>query len=134
MSNNFPNLLETKLDEKNLAKLKALENPSISDFLKECIELCNPDKVFIRTDSNEDIEYIRARSLALGEEKNLLVSGHTYHFDGINDQARDKKNTRYLLEKDYILGQSLNSIDAEEGRAEVKGYLKDIQDLTVGSH
>ncbi len=126
MSHGFSDLLESKLDEKSLAKLNALENPFISDFLRECIELCNPDKVFVRNDSKEDVEYVRQRSLALGEEKNLLISGHTYHFDGINDQARDKKNTRYLLEKDSELSQSLNSIDAEEGRAEVKEYLKDI--------
>ena len=32
-----------------------------------------------------------------GGEKSLATDGHTSHFDGSKDQARDKANTKYLL-------------------------------------
>ena len=87
--------MQNKLDKNNLDKLTALENPTLINFIGEYIELCNPKSVFVRTDSKEDIEYIRAKTISLGEETPLKTQGHTIHFDGKADQARDKKNTKY---------------------------------------
>ncbi|MHC5060446.1 MAG: phosphoenolpyruvate carboxykinase (GTP) [Planctomycetota bacterium] len=125
MADNVKELLKAKLDEANLAKLFALENPKMHAFVAEAIELTQPESVFVCTDSDEDIAYIKARAIETSEEMPLSTEGHTYHFDGYNDQARDKANTKYLLSADKDLGVSLNSTEKEAGTKEVRGFLKD---------
>ncbi len=116
-------ILREKLTEAGLRKLLALENPRLNRFIAEAIRLCEPDSVYFCDDSDEDAEYVRRTAQALGEEKPLAQAGHTIHFDGIGDQARDKKNTRFLVPKGMNLG-NLNSVEREAGLAEVKGFLK----------
>ena len=119
-------LLKAKLKDDNYEKLMALPNPKLHQFVADAVELCNPDSVFVCTDSPQDIRYIRAMAVERGEEARLAVEGHTIHFDGFHDQARDRENTKYLLPPGIDLGERLNSIDKEEGLAEVKGILEDI--------
>jgi phosphoenolpyruvate carboxykinase (GTP) len=119
-------LLESVLDADNLRKLLALENPRLLCFVGESIELCKPKSVFVCSDSAEDIAFIRQLALDRGEERPLTTSGHTIHFDGPNDQARDKAATRYLVAPGVDLGASLNTVDKAEGLAEVKGFLSEI--------
>ena len=121
---NSKELLKKKLNAENFAKLSAVENQKMYDFLADAIKLANPDSVFVCTDTEEDITYLRQQSVKLGEEKTLAMAGHTYHFDGYNDQARDKARTKYLLDADSKLGKNLNSIEKSEGTAEVQGFLK----------
>lgn len=122
---NSEQILKTKLSEENFEKLSALENPKLHKFVADAVELANPDSVFVCTDSPEDIQYIRDLALKTGEEKNLATKGHTVHFDGYNDQARDKSQTKYLLPEGSQLGESLNSTERQAGIEEVQGYLKD---------
>jgi phosphoenolpyruvate carboxykinase (GTP) len=120
------NFLKEKLDQKNFQKLESLSNPNLFNFIAEFIELCNPSSVFVRTDSEEDISYIRKKAKETGEEKALAKKGHTVHFDGYNDQARDKKKTKYLLNQKVLEKSRLNSIKKEEGVEEINSILKDI--------
>jgi len=123
---NYSGFLKEKLTKENFEKLSALKNDAVINFVGECVELCNPSSVFVRTDSKEDIDYIRKKSLELGEEKNLGIKGHTYHFDGYYDQARDKENTRYLVSKADSSLSDLKTIDKEKGVQEVKGIMNNI--------
>jgi phosphoenolpyruvate carboxykinase (GTP) len=109
----------------NLEKLTAIKNAKMHAFVAEAIELTNPDSVVVFTDSKEDLDTIREKSKNGGGEHSLTMEGHTYHFDGPKDQARDKANTKYLLPEGMDLGESLNSTDKATGLAEVKGFLKD---------
>ncbi len=84
-----------------------------------------PDSVFVCTISAKDIRYIREQAVAMNEEKPLVTRGHTIHFDGIQDQGRDREVTRYLVPKTDSLNKALRQIDREEGLAEVRGLLKD---------
>jgi len=52
------------------------------------------------------------------------MAGHTCHFDGYHDQARDKAQTKYLLSPGSELGESLNSIEKSAGVKEVRDFLK----------
>ena len=124
MQGNYNTILTERLDAKNLSRLMALPNPKLHEFIAEAIELCNPAAVFVCTDSAEDIARIRRRAVELGEEKPLIMPGHTVHFDGYFDQGRDKEVTRYLIPPGLDLGANLNSIGREEGLAEIKGLLK----------
>ena len=116
-------ILRDSLSENDYQKLMGIPNPKLHAFLADAIELCNPDSVFVCTDAPEDIAYIRKRTVEAGEEQSLAIEGHTVHFDGIKDLARDKGNTKYLVPPGIELGRHLNSIPKEEGLAEVRGYL-----------
>jgi phosphoenolpyruvate carboxykinase (GTP) len=122
---NVIQLLKQKLTTENYDKLTALNNPKMHAFVADAIELAGPDSVFVCTDSPDDIAYIRDLAVKNGEESPLNIPGHTYHFDGYNDQARDKARTKYLLPPGSELGESLNSIDKAEGVQEVRSFLKD---------
>ncbi len=118
--------LKERLDEKDLEKLRKIDNPGLHDFIAHYIELCNPESVFVCDDSEQDKEYIRQAAIKNGEEAKLAIEAQTVHFDGYYDQARDKKQTKFLVPKGVDLGPNLNTIDKEEGLKELQGILKDI--------
>lgn len=117
-------LEEMVLDETNRKKLKELNNPHVFQVVEEYIKHCQPSKVRVLTGSNEDISYIRGLALKNGEEAKLNMDGHTIHFDGINDQGRDTKNTRILVPKGVKLSDFINQLDRETGLKEVLGLLE----------
>jgi phosphoenolpyruvate carboxykinase (GTP) len=118
-------LLKEKLTPQNHDRLIALNNPKMHKFVADAIELTSPDSVFVCTDLEADRAYIRELAIRTGEEIPLNIPGHTCHFDGYNDQARDKAQTKYLLPPDSKLGASLNSIEKSAGVEEVRSFLKD---------
>jgi phosphoenolpyruvate carboxykinase (GTP) len=117
--------LRPKLSQIDYQKLCAIPNPKVYQFIAEASELCNPERIFICSDSSGEIEYIRRQAIVTGEEKPLAIHGHTVHFDGEHDQGRDREVTKYLVPKGDLLSKALNQIDRDEGLAEVKGFLKD---------
>ena len=117
-------LFSKKMTAENLKKLQALDNAKLHAFVADAITLAEPDSVFVCTDAKEDIEYIRQLSLTNGEEKKLNTKGHTYHFDGYNDQGRDKEVTRYLLQPGDPLAKNANWIERTEGISEIRGLFK----------
>ncbi len=119
---NFQGGLIMDLSRENREKLNDLKNEYVLDVVQKAIKLCKPDKVKVITDSKEDIAYVRELALKTGEENKLNLKGHTYHFDGYYDQARDKENTRYLLTGGEDLGSGINSIEREKGLKEVLSY------------
>ena len=110
------------MDKINLGKLEELNNQHITKLIQEAIQLCKPLKVTIITDSKEDFAYVRELALNNGEEKKLKMEGHTIHFDGYDDQGRDKANTRYLLSKDVDWGINVNSIEKDKGLKEINSF------------
>ena len=118
-------ILKDRLTPENFEKLMALDNEKLHKFVADVVELANPASVFVVTDAPEDADKIRMLARNGGGEHPLTTEGHTYHFDGAKDQARDPGNTKYLLPKGKTLGESLNSTDKEEGTAEVLGFFKD---------
>jgi len=115
--------LQGNLDGEQLDKIRELGQADMVRFVADSLKLCKPATVFISTDYEEDRQYVRERAIALGEEKELDTPGHTYHFDGIRDQGRDKENTRYLLPPNVHLGEHINFSLREDGLAEVLGIL-----------
>ena len=122
----YKNVLKTKLDEKSYNKLEKINNVSLHQFIAKYIELCNPDKVFVCDHSEADINYIKERTLANGEEHKLAIEGHTYHFDSPLDQGRDKEHTNILVTPDMKLGSLISTRDRQEGITEIHEILKDI--------
>jgi phosphoenolpyruvate carboxykinase (GTP) len=121
---NTSELLKEKLTEEHYNRLTALKNSRMHKFIADAIELTGADSVYVCTDSDSDRDYIRRKAIKLGEEIALNLPGHTCHFDGYNDQARDKTRTKYLLPAGSDLGASLNSIEKQAGVEEVRDFLK----------
>ncbi len=117
-------LLKERMSGASLDRLLALDNAKLHDFVADAIELTTAASVYVCTDSDEDRVYIREQAIKTGEERPLDVPGHTCHFDGYYDQARDKAKTKYLLVSGSDLGASLNSIERREGIEEVRSFLK----------
>jgi phosphoenolpyruvate carboxykinase (GTP) len=116
--------LADKMDEQSHAKLAAIDNSKLHDFVKDAVELCEPDTVWVSDDSEEDIGKTRNQALELGEERKLGIEGHTIHYDGMFDQGRDRQATKYLVPEGDSLSKALNQIEREEGLEEVRGFLK----------
>lgn len=111
------------LDEQNLAKLKALDNPKVMQIVEKFVNHCKPAKVTVITDSQEDVDYVRELAIKNKEEKKLNMEGHTLHYDNYHDQARDKANTKVLLPKGKKISKHIKTIDKEEGLKEIMGFM-----------
>ena len=124
MNNSKEEIIWSKCTQDNYNKLIALDNPDIFSFLEEYVKLCSPKSVFIRSDSPSDADYIRRMAIECKDERPLKIRGHTVHFDGIYDQARDKKRTKYLVSQSSGLSSNLNTTERKEGLEEIKAILK----------
>jgi len=119
---------EEILSAENLKKLEELKNGEVLEIVKKYIKHCRPAKVTVITDSKEDINYLRELALKNGEEKKLSTEGHTIHFDGYYDQARDKANTKVLLSGKACLSKAVNCGDRDEGLKEVMGFMDGVME------
>ncbi|HHU36948.1 MAG TPA: phosphoenolpyruvate carboxykinase (GTP), partial [Treponema sp.] len=123
----YDELLKGLMDEKSFNKLTALKNPKVMDFIGSFAEHCEPASLYICDDSKEDNLYVRKKALDLGEELQMANSTQTIHWDGYGDQARDKKNTTFMVKKENLERmKSLNSVEYEEGLAEIMSVSKGI--------
>ncbi len=118
--------LKKRLEEEHSQKLFSIKNPSLHRFVAKYVALLNPDHIFISTDSKEDRASIRNAAITAGEEIKLAIEGHTIHFDGVLDQARDKENTKFLLPEGLDLGANINSKDKQEGVKEIEEIFRNI--------
>jgi len=116
-------ILRSNLTPDGFAKLMAIRVPRLHEFVADAIELCRPDRVVVHDDSPECVDETRRSAIAMREESPLAIEGHTVHFDGPEDQGRDREVTRYLVPSGDSLDKSLNQIEREKGLAEVRGLL-----------
>jgi phosphoenolpyruvate carboxykinase (GTP) len=123
---NIKQYLKEKLSAEHYRRLIAIDNPQLHEFVADAIELSSPDSVYVCTDSKEDIQYIREYVLKTREENPLKLKGHTIHYDGMEDQGRDREVTKYLVPKGDTLSKALKQIERQEGLAEMRGLLKGV--------
>jgi len=124
--NPYLEALQPKLSPEDLKKLSAIGNPNVHEFIAKASDLCHAEKIFVCSDSAEDVAHVRKQAIATCEERaTLTLPGHTVHFDGEQDQGRDRQNTRYLVPRGITLSKALNQMDRQEGLAEVRGLMKD---------
>lgn len=119
-------LLENSLNKLDYKKIIKIDNPELHTFISEFIKICNPSKVTVCEDSEKDIKYTREAAIKNHEEAKLAVKGHTIHYDGYYDQARDKANTKFLLPKGKNLGPELNTMNKKDGLDEIFDIMKNI--------
>lgn len=124
--NDFEQYLKDKrLTQENFKKLIALNNRYVLKIVKEFVDICKPSKITVISDAEEDINYVRQRSIEIREEIKLLLKGHTVHYDAFinmlnHDQARDKENTQVLVsKKDKDAFPWINTMEREAGLNEI---------------
>ena len=100
-------------------KLTALGNSHVIELVERFIKLCKPAKVSVITDDPGEIDYVRQLAIEIGEEQKLNMDGHTIHYDGFYDQARDKPHTAVLTPPDMKLSESIVTVPRDEGLTEV---------------
>jgi len=123
MQQDYTRVLQDNMTDEHYRRLMRVDNARLHKFVADGIGLCKPKSVYVVTDSPEDIAHVRRMAVETGEEAPLNIQGHTVHFDGPEDQGRDREVTRYLVPKDQSLSEALNQIGREEGLAEVRGLL-----------
>ncbi len=114
-------LFESKLDDANLVKIKTIKNEDALLKIANAIAMCDPDNVFIITESRDDAAYVKEQSLKTGEEKKLAIKNHTIHYDLPEDQGRLVKQTFYIVNED----EDISSIAKKESRADAHAYVKE---------
>jgi phosphoenolpyruvate carboxykinase (GTP) len=119
-------MVKDKFIGEGYEKLLKINNPKLHEFIVKFVELCNPDKIFVCSDTPEDVKYIREKAIENGEESKLKMEGHTVHFDNYYDQGRDKKNTGILVPKGLNLGEAIETRDRDAGLKDIHEILKDI--------
>ena len=131
--NTYLEALKIKLTQADYKKLCAIEHPKVHEFIAKSSDLCHAKSIFICSDDPKDIAHIRQQAITRGEEKDILkIKGHTVHFDGINDQGRDSKSKKYLVQRGISFSKALNQIDRQKGLSEVKNLLMDsMKDRTM---
>ena len=120
MEQKHADILADVIDAESLAKLEVLDNDRANAFIADAAALCKPRTIVVCSDEPADIAMIRQASIDNCEERPLAMEGHTLHFDGPRDQARDKKVTKYLVPEGEHLDEKLNCTDRDSGLAELR--------------
>ena len=125
MEENYIKIFKKTLREEEFEKLKKIKSKKVLNFIGESILLCEPDDVFICSDTPDEIAHIKNMAIVSKEESAaLLTPGHTFHFDGYYDQGRDREVTKFLVPEGDKLSSALNQIERAKGLNEVKNLLK----------
>lgn len=116
---------EDRLDKEHLLRIERIKNPEVLLKIANAIAMCQPDKVFINTGSDEDKQFIRDLSLKQGEETQLPMDRHTIHFDLQEEQGRIVDRTYYIANK----GEHVSSLAKKMLRTEA---LEEIREKMTG--
>jgi phosphoenolpyruvate carboxykinase (GTP) len=111
------------LDQRSREVLDSLGNPHVERQLDEFARLCKPSRIVVLGESKQELLYVRELAKEKHEESSLKIRGHTVHFDGPHDLARDLGSTKVLKTSEVKLSRRINSIDRDAGLAEIFSLL-----------
>ena len=112
------------LDQRSRGVLDSIGNSYVEKQLVDFAKLCRPSRIVVLGDSKQEIQYIRELAKERREETPLRIRGHTIHFDGANDLARDLGSTKVLTTPIVKLSKRINSIDRDAGLSEIFSLLE----------
>lgn len=117
-------VFNNRLDPENLSKIGQIRNPEVLMKIANAMVMCEPDKVFINSGSDEDRQRIRDICLENREEKKLGFSGHTIHFDLKNEQGRIIDRTFYIVNPGEDVSSLANKMDRADAIREIQDNLQ----------
>ena len=116
------------LTKRDLEILEKIKNPLVWKRIEDAAAIMKPSRITVLADTPEDQDYIKVLALRNGEEHSLKLQGHTYHFDSPEDQARDKANTKYLLDEETDWGLDINWTYRKSGLEEIHEIMDGIME------
>ncbi len=114
-------LIKSKMDAGNQAKLEAIRNEEALIKIANAITIAQPDSVFINTGSEADEKHISEASIEKGEEAPLAMPNHTIHYDLAQEQGRIVDRTFYIVNPD----EKTSSMAKKTLRDEATAYIKE---------
>ncbi len=122
-------LFKKVLDEEHHARIGRIRNSDALVSIANAISMCNPDRVFINTGSEEDGRFIRNFVLEKGEEKKLAMDGHTIHYDLKAEQGRIVDRTFYIANPGELISSLANKKMRDDALVDIRekmaGIMKD---------
>ncbi len=112
-------LIKSKMDADNLAKLEKLKNGDALIKIANAVAIAQPDSIFINTGSDADLNFIRKASIEKGEERPLAMKDHTIHYDLPEEQGRVVDRTFYIVNPD----EKTSSLAKKQLRSEATAYI-----------
>jgi phosphoenolpyruvate carboxykinase (GTP) len=112
-------VFDVALDGANRAKLQKITTTDALVRIANAIAMCKPDRVFIVSESAEDVAACRRMSLEGGEETPLAMKGHSIHFDLPEDQGRMVDQTYYIANEE----EEVNALSKKMLRPEALAYI-----------
>ena len=119
-------VIQERVEAAQLSKLDKIKNEAVRLKIANAILLCDPDKVFVNTASDEDRQFIRDLSLDKGEEKTLPMENHTIHFDLKDEQGRIIDRTFYISNEGEPVSSLANKMDRAEAFEDIKDKMSGI--------
>ncbi|MCD6224785.1 MAG: phosphoenolpyruvate carboxykinase (GTP) [Deltaproteobacteria bacterium] len=119
-------LFEEKMDKRTFSKIEKIKAPEILIKIANAIAMCEPDTIFIVTDTEEDNRFVREFSLRKGEEKKLTMEDHTIHYDLRGEQGRIIDRTYYIASPEELVSSLANRMDLQDALESVRKNMKGI--------
>ncbi len=104
-----------------------MKNAGLENWIKECVELCQPDKVVWCDGSLEEKERLEKEAFATGELIKLnqeKLPGCVYHRTAINDVARTENLTFICTSKKEDAGPNNNWMSPAEAYEKAGSYFR----------
>ena len=115
------NIFKQKMNKDNLDKIGKIKNEEVLIRIANAVAMCQPDSVFVNSESDKDKAYVKEMSLKNGEEKPIAYDDQTIHFDLPEDQGRLVTQTFYIVNE----GEKTSVLARKQLRSESHQYMKD---------
>ena len=115
-----------RMDSVQLDRILKIQNPDILKRIANAIVICNPDRIFINTGSQEDQNFIRNLAVETGEESPLAMENHTIHFDLPGEQGRIVDRTFYIANPEDHISSLANRMNRENALEDIQSNMTDI--------
>jgi phosphoenolpyruvate carboxykinase (GTP) len=115
-----------KMDGESLSKIGRITSEDPLLRIANAIALCDPDRAWVDTGSEADLETLRTWSLEKGEEAPLAMEGHTIHYDLPREQARIVDRTFYIVNPDEDISVLAKKVLRSDALDYVKKWMSGI--------
>ena len=88
--NPYLEALQPKLSPADYQKLSAIDNPNVHEFIAKASDLCHAEKIFICSDSAEDIAHVRTASNRHWRRKSHLNTCQGTPFTSTANTTKDE--------------------------------------------